>query len=400
MHSLILTDDPSKKPKWLKRISLAERGSSKDEKWLQGVLFTNSELIPIKEINPGTQGFVPVCREFTIPKAGGSVFLDIFGVTPEGKLVLIECKLWRNPQARREVIAQILEYASLLHQWTFGDLSSRVKTVLGATGHNPLYDLVVKKFPDTDEANFVDQVSASLKTGDFDLIIAGDGIRSDVHAIADHLNQSSGLASRMALVEFQLWEAENDELIIMPSIPLKTEIIKHRVFVTDNGTPVSFSASTSEDDDVATIIDPRKLGIRSSERDFWQSFIDNMQFDHPDQAAPRHGGHGWVRFTLPKQSTWMTGYRTKDGEAGLFIRFKDDDGAIAYTEVCAAQSQLETDLGFIFNIRNVKDKPFEGILTIDYDGVAGDNIEYMKWLIDTSNKVVNTFRPFLGQIVL
>ena len=28
--------------------------------------------------------------------------------------MLIECKLWRNPEARREVVGQILDYAKVL----------------------------------------------------------------------------------------------------------------------------------------------------------------------------------------------------------------------------------------------------------------------------------------------
>lgn len=43
----------------------------------------------------------------------------------------MECKLWRNPQARREVLAQILEYASLLRGWSYGDLTARLKAARG-----------------------------------------------------------------------------------------------------------------------------------------------------------------------------------------------------------------------------------------------------------------------------
>ena len=63
------------------RTLLAAQNSSLDEKWLQELLFANPDLIPIQEINPGTLGFVPVCRELSIPKSGSSVFLDIFGIT-------------------------------------------------------------------------------------------------------------------------------------------------------------------------------------------------------------------------------------------------------------------------------------------------------------------------------
>lgn len=65
-------------------------------------------------------------------------------MTPEGKLVLIECKLWRNPQARREVVAQALEYASLLRNWSYSDLSVRLQNMLGTRSENPLFDIYRK----------------------------------------------------------------------------------------------------------------------------------------------------------------------------------------------------------------------------------------------------------------
>ena len=48
-----------------------------------------------------------------------------------------------------------------------------------------------------------------FKLGDFQLIIAGDGIRSDMHTIAEHLgSQVAGLA-QLALLEIQLWHSSS-----------------------------------------------------------------------------------------------------------------------------------------------------------------------------------------------
>ena len=43
--------------------------------------------------------------------------IDNFMVTPSGLPVLVECKLWRNPEARRQVVGQILDYAKELSRW-------------------------------------------------------------------------------------------------------------------------------------------------------------------------------------------------------------------------------------------------------------------------------------------
>ncbi len=48
------------------------------------------------QIEPGIGPLVPVCME--LPLHVGSV--DNLFITPEGHLVVVEVKLWRNPEAR------------------------------------------------------------------------------------------------------------------------------------------------------------------------------------------------------------------------------------------------------------------------------------------------------------
>jgi hypothetical protein len=164
-----------------------------DEGWLQGLLFQHPELLPLDIVDPGSGPMISVCRELPMPRGGSTVYLDVLGVTGAGRPVLVECKLWRNPQARREVVGQLLEYAALLSAWTYADLTARLRTKLSSAAANPLFDLVRQRVPNLDESRFVDTVSGCLARGDFDLIVAGDGIRSDMHAIAGFLGVTGGL---------------------------------------------------------------------------------------------------------------------------------------------------------------------------------------------------------------
>ena len=66
-------------------------------------------------------GPVPICIELNTP-AGP---IDNFMVTASGLPVLAECKLWRNPQGRREVVGQILDYAKELSRWSLSDFSGK-----------------------------------------------------------------------------------------------------------------------------------------------------------------------------------------------------------------------------------------------------------------------------------
>src|ERR1700686_1798926 len=84
-----------------------EGAGTYDERWLQDLLYAHADLMPIDEIEPVFSGAAAVCRE--LPTPGGP--LDLVYVNEHGLLTLVECKLWRNPEARRQVVGQILDYA-------------------------------------------------------------------------------------------------------------------------------------------------------------------------------------------------------------------------------------------------------------------------------------------------
>ena len=91
-----------------------------DEDWLQKLLFSHPEAIPVAEINDTFSGLIPICRELATP-AGP---IDILYATRSGRIAVLEAKLWRNPEARRKVICQILDYAKELSHWTYETASS------------------------------------------------------------------------------------------------------------------------------------------------------------------------------------------------------------------------------------------------------------------------------------
>ncbi|QIA22546.1 hypothetical protein [Mesorhizobium sp. AA22] len=83
--------------------------------------------------------------------------------------------------------------------------------------------------------------------------------------------------------------------MIVPSIPIQTEVIRQRVLMTDAGRPLRVEdESDGSIESNEQVIDPEQAMARKSNRLFWQAFNDSVQFDHPDQPAPRHGGNNRV----------------------------------------------------------------------------------------------------------
>ena len=191
---------------------------------LQNLLFRFPQALPIQDIDPTYAGAVPVCRELGTD-AGR---LDALYVNRLGRLTLTEFKLWRNPQARREVIGQILDYAKELTSWSYEDLQRGVSLAVGKTG-NILYDLVRERHPEVVEAEFVDNVTRHLKRGEFLMLIVGDGIREHVEKIVDFVQGHSGLHFNLALVEAALWRDDARRLVVQPRVLARTEIVKRDV---------------------------------------------------------------------------------------------------------------------------------------------------------------------------
>ncbi|MEZ5903806.1 MAG: hypothetical protein R3C69_01395 [Geminicoccaceae bacterium] len=305
------------------RLKRAPLGNGHDERWLQDLLFRHPHLIPLERIEPGAGEVIPICRELSLPKPGGrSVFLDILGVTPHGRPVLVECKLWRNPQARREVVAQLLEYAALLRRRSFADLTVQLRAVLGTKDDNPLFTHVRHGLSEpADEVRFVDAVARNLRAGDFHLIIAGEGIREDLTVISEHLGAQG---ARLALIELQLWCDDGGRTLVVPQVAMRTEVIRQRLILDDAGIPVQLVDLAGSDDrtEIEEVVDPEGARIRrESNREFWQRFIETACFEHPDQPTPRHGTNNSVRIPLPPPARWLTAYRSEgEGEAGLFLR--------------------------------------------------------------------------------
>jgi len=74
-------------------------------------------------IDPAVGHLVPICMEFET----GTGPTDILYLTPLGKIVLVETKLYRNPEARCAVIAQILDYVRAVTSWGYETFDRAVR---------------------------------------------------------------------------------------------------------------------------------------------------------------------------------------------------------------------------------------------------------------------------------
>lgn len=294
------------------------------ESFIRDLVHRHPACLPITEIDEIFSDAVSICTELNTPVGP----IDVFMVTPSGLPVLIECKLWRNPEARRQVVSQILDYAKELSRWSSADVQREVRNRLKRDG-DPLVDMVRAAHSAVDEQRFHDALTANLRRGRFLLLIVGDGIRERVEAIAEYLQLHAGLHFSLGLVELPVYRMRNGDRLVVPRVLARTVLITRNVVAVPDGYVV-------DPTDDHPIIEPGRAYLAEEARRFWAEFInDFLNLEDPEQPKPRPSRLGYITLSLPAPTSWLTVYRALDlGEVGIFIScWRDTAGAYAIQSV-------------------------------------------------------------------
>jgi len=230
---LLVTSSPATVQPLQRRLLDKRATSGYDERWVQELVHGAPSVLPIAEAEPAFSPLVPVCME--LPLSSG--YLDNLLVTPNGDLVVVECKLWRNIEARREVVAQVIDYAKALQRLSYDALEAAIRSARKEPGFN-LYDHVVAEQEDSlAETAFVDAVSRNLRRGRCLLAIVGDGITEGVEGLAEFLQQHAGLHFALILIQLGVHDLPGHGVIVVPSIPLRTTNIVRGIVQMQDGQP-------------------------------------------------------------------------------------------------------------------------------------------------------------------
>jgi hypothetical protein len=327
-------------------ISREAEGEARREDVLRDLIFAHPQILPVRDIDPGYGHLVAVAKELVIPDVGR---VDALLVDQHGRLVIVECKLWRNPQARREVVGQILDYARELARFDYEVLQKQISIATGRTG-NVLFELVCEAGHAVDEARFVDQVSRNLAQGRFLLLVVGDGITEGTQRIGEFLNTHAGLAFDFALIELARYRFDDPatgvpQSIVQPRLIARTALIERTVIRNE-----AVGVTIEDIADVTPVAPVRRAASgtvdragQNAWRDFFERFVSSIRFDDPGQPAPKYGGLGWMRVPLPGPSH-LTLWRGKDeGMVGAFVTYRGSEGAALYERLLAEREAVDTE---------------------------------------------------------
>lgn len=380
-------------------LGLGPEGHGWSEAEVQALIQAHPACLPIAEIDPLFADPVPVCTELNT-LAGP---MDNFLVTATGLPVLVECKLWRNPQARREVVGQILDYAKELSRWSSSDLQREVRRRLAVDG-DPVLEAVRAKGHVVNEIDFNDALTLNLRRGRFLLLIVGDGIREGVEAIAEYLQVHAGLHFTLGLVELPIFAMPDGGRLVAPRVVARTQLVQRTVVTVPDGLTVL----DSQEEDAASstkLISSALSGRhvqRASAAEFWDEFLSELTLDDPEQPMPlpSKGGHIVFKFGAPGGSSWLTVFRSKaDNRIGLFLSGnKDSVGQAAARALVEHERALRRELGSdtLIDFAQEYDNGFPRI----YDGMSVESLDdeqdrtfAFEFLRRRTNDFVNALRP-------
>jgi hypothetical protein len=200
------------------RTSNLPRIRCKDEdRELQQLLLLNPHLLPSRQIDPeNPPRWLLVKREMPVPDPGSGsdrwsvdfLFVDHLAVP-----TLVECKRCDDTRSRREVIAQMLEYAANgQHYWGEGELARYAAETAG--GSENLFRWIQENngsFSGIDD--FFRAAEANLRESRIRLIFFLENSPPELRSLVDYLNRQLA-ATEVLLVEARLYQAPAGRVVV------------------------------------------------------------------------------------------------------------------------------------------------------------------------------------------
>ena len=312
----------------LERIPLNEKHFQ--ENWLQKIIHKNPQILPIDDIESGFAPLISLGREISTSVG----YIDNLYISPNGYLTIVETKLWRNPEAKREVVGQIIDYAKELTNWNFTKLNDGVKNSSQLYNNNSkgIIELIkdFEKIEEHEEYKIIDNIERNLKRGRFLLLIVGDGIRESVEEMVDFLSNTPQIQFTLGLVELQFYKNPNveGELIAIPNLITRTREITRAIVKIENSTTGNV---TIETDFIEEKVKPITVRTTITEDDFFEQLQQNTDYESAEfakhiLATVKERGY----FVEWRQGAFVTKIFDQNGSGSKITLFVTDRKGLFY----------------------------------------------------------------------
>ena len=202
-----------------------EEGYATEEE-LQTFLKEHPDLMPLEEIDLNAPPLL--CIGWEVGLASGAE--DILYIDPNGLLTVVETKLRRNPEARREVVGQILEYAAQMSTWIAADVERQAEKFFNSSVCPEQYrgctlERALRVFLESSELlpefsyeYFLEQVAGNIEKGQFRLVIAIDEPPEPLLKTVEFVNRFSERFEMYLMQLKRFCDLARDQNIFVPAL--------------------------------------------------------------------------------------------------------------------------------------------------------------------------------------
>ncbi|MCY3882342.1 MAG: hypothetical protein OXG61_09495 [Chloroflexi bacterium] len=185
--------------------NLATASDYENEQELHDRIVAAPEMLPLS----GQPVIVAPYQE--VPLGGGSA--DVLAFEANGRPVVIEVKLSKNPEAKRAVVAQTLAYAAWLHGTTVEALETRIlASHLSKNDHGKLSDAIEEH--GIDDAAFYQSLEQHLDRGSFRLVIVLDDAPAQLVRLMGYLETITTDQITVDLVTVTAYEVNGAQVLL------------------------------------------------------------------------------------------------------------------------------------------------------------------------------------------
>jgi hypothetical protein len=192
---------------------IEEPFDSGEEEQFESIIEHYPNALPISEINPLAKVAVPIGRQVTV----GNNSLDLLFLDDTGSLLAIECKLIQNPEARREVVAQVIEYGMTIEKdWDVEKVRAIADGYLlgknlegGVIGHLNRA-LEQAGYPSVPEKSLIQKLRSKFKRPY--LVVAGNRLDQRALVLSDYLKKKIKLP--IVCTEFRRYKVGETQFIL------------------------------------------------------------------------------------------------------------------------------------------------------------------------------------------
>ncbi len=164
----------------------------------------------ISRMNRQDASLFIIGREFSVQ----SGFVDFLATDVEASLYIIETKLTGNPELRRTVIGQVLEYASNLRDMSYEAFAAQCSDYLQMPFAQALADFYQGQSRDSEEvARSVGEYEAlirgNVKRGQFNIVVATDTINLDIQRLFNFIDEKTTDRLNFIVLEINRYEIDS-----------------------------------------------------------------------------------------------------------------------------------------------------------------------------------------------